>query len=319
MFTDTGKRSYDNSSAPLVGACTRCTLHSNTVTLESFSIASEIKFQDKMEKYPMLDKLLNQIPNFHFPKIISESGTHSKKYEVERAKGININFGNNENLENFINIDPKDKIKYLTSYIEAISILNTNGYILRDHKPDSVFIDTNSKIVTVTDIEPTRPRGSLRDRWLEDLNEFNDASLKNLLINFFDKNSARNSNISLEEFVPPVLRTMFNNLSTFESASDFLDALKEYPTLKVKNDLWSFQGSEMLDMSANSDFIKNQSLKKILENEPNIIGRCAFEISTSQGIYPTAAQSAEKYVNSSVIDIESSWSNLKSQNLRKQN
>ena len=106
-----------------------------------------------------------------------------------------------------------------------------------------------------------------------------------------------------QQTIPPVLGSILNNLSQFDSASDLLEALKEYSTLKQKN-IFS-EDKSLIDFIVDPDSIKNRNLHEIVSTA-RALSEINFDLSPG-----TPQENLVKFNGSSVVDTELTWMDQK--------
>ncbi len=108
-----------------------------------------------------LKKKVNLLEQFHdmttgvegliVPKVLQRN-EQKGEYVVERAMGFNLTEIREQrqgDTQGFFDIPLESKIRGVTAYLTAIGRINSAGYAFRDHKTDSVFVQSDGTITIV--------------------------------------------------------------------------------------------------------------------------------------------------------------------------
>lgn len=178
----------------------------------------------KIEHEKEFRTVTSYVAGLYHPKIISEDEIQGR-YEIERAKGFNLTCNINEiqggGLVDFIEIPIDIKIDALITYLETIKVANSKGYLFRDHKSDSIFIDPDSHRISIVDADAFHKADEPTEIWE---NENHGGKLKKVLQTFF----TRDINVEgIENLIPPFIASVINSLDQIP-LEDSINQIKKY-------------------------------------------------------------------------------------------
>jgi hypothetical protein len=197
----------------------------------------------KLEIEAHFKEMTANVPGLKFPSVLSISESE-QRVVIERAVGINliIRKGISQgSCVDFFQIPPEMKLQGVMTYLRAIDAINQQNYALIDHKPDSVFIDPVSGVVTIVDADVMSQEKTPLDAFKHELN----GGLGDILKSFFTRSLTKDLE-DMEFTVPAGVQRMLNKIDQYRSAGEMVRDLEAY-----------IDGKDVFYSGRNGEEIKN--------------------------------------------------------------
>ena len=123
----------------ITGQMAEVTIHEDTVDLKPTPGTTKGHLNEKMTNQAIFNGVVENIQGIDQPRI-TRADTTNAEYTVERCKGFSL-YGTDVIDKAFLRIPPKEKVKMMLTYVQAIEKLHESGYLFNDHKPDSIYIN----------------------------------------------------------------------------------------------------------------------------------------------------------------------------------
>jgi len=209
-----------NTLIPNEGLIARVTFQDDRVVLTPSIGSNRDRLNRKIQNEKKFRDLTASVPGLYHPKILREDPS-TGRYEIERAKGFNLTSGRGQiqggGMVDFFHVPIPFKAEAMLTYLRAIDSVNQAGYCFVDHKSDSVFIDSNSKRVSIVDTDALEVYKS--GAWERELR----GGLPKVLRTFFTRDIGTKDEWTL---IPAGPTIVIDGLKSYKSAHEAVVALE---------------------------------------------------------------------------------------------